>query len=292
MASDILKKIIEQKIDIFAGTFGEDASNIFTRDKKLFHPLEYGMYKERCIKELLSFVSSKSVGISDGFLITSKNSVSTQCDIVMYDKDTIPLIDNGIAHFYPVEIVKGIGEVKSTLNKVEFTKALVKLARNKLLYQERKGRLKSEERRFSENSEIFSFLVCNKLSFDITKIDFDEVYNEISDVKCRHNVVLSLQDGILTYTLNFSELPTKQKEHFINMGGDIKANPVIWNYPHHTEEDEFYKCCNNFIKINYDDKYKHIIHFLIIIKAHLEEGYEYDFDFVEYLTNDKVKIFS
>ena len=27
MASDILKKIIEQKIDIFAGTFGEDASN-------------------------------------------------------------------------------------------------------------------------------------------------------------------------------------------------------------------------------------------------------------------------
>lgn len=52
------------------------------------------------------------------------------------------------------------------------------------------------------------------------------------------------------------------------------------------------KCCNNFIKINYDDKYKHIIHFLIIIKALLEEGYEYDFDFVEYLTNDKVKIFS
>ena len=43
MASDILKKIIEQKIDIFAGTFGEDASNIFTRDKKLFHPLEYGL---------------------------------------------------------------------------------------------------------------------------------------------------------------------------------------------------------------------------------------------------------
>ena len=250
------------------------------------------MYKERCIKELLSFVSSKSVGISDGFLITSKNSVSTQCDIVMYDKDTIPLIDNGIAHFYLVEIVKGIGEVKSTLNKVDFTKALVKLARNKLLYQERKGRLKSEERRFSENSEIFSFLVCNKLSFDITKIDFDEVYNEISDVNCRHNVVLSLQDGILTYTLNFSELPTKQKEHFINMGGDIKANPVIWNYPHHTEEDEFYKCCNNFIKINYDDKYKHIIHLLIIIKALLEEGYEYNFDFVEYLTNDKVKIFS
>ena len=48
MASDILKKIIEQKIDIFAGTFGEDASNIFTRDKKLFHPLEYGSRRHQC----------------------------------------------------------------------------------------------------------------------------------------------------------------------------------------------------------------------------------------------------
>lgn len=291
MASDILKKIIEQKIDIFAGTFGEDASNIFTRGSKLFHPLEYGMYKERCAKELLSFVSSKSVGISDGFLITSKNSVSTQCDIVMYDKGTIPLIDNGIAHFYPVEIVKGIGEVKSTLNKVEFSNALVKLAKNKSMYQERKGRLKSEERRFNENNEIFSFLICNKLSFDITKIDFDEVYKNVPDVRHRHNVVLSLQDGVFAYTLNFLELPAKQKKHFIDIGGDIKANPVIWNYPHHTEENETYRCRNNFIKINYEDKYKHIIHFLIIIKALLEEEYEYDFDFVEYLTNDKAKIF-
>lgn len=291
MASDILKKIIEQKIDVFAATFGEDASNIFSRDSKLFHPLEYGMYKERCAKELLSFISSKSIGISDGFLITSKNNVSTQCDIVMYDKDTIPLIDNGIAHFYPVEIVKGIGEVKSTLNKTEFSEALVKLAKNKSLYQERNGRLKSEERRFSENSEIFSFLICNKLSFDIAKIDFNEVYKNVSDIRYRHNVVLSLQDGVWAYALNFSELLAKQKKHFIDIGGDITANPVIWYYPHHTEEDEQYVCSNNFIKINCEDKYKHIIHFLIIIKALLEDEYEYDFDFVEYLTNDKVKIF-
>ena len=291
MASDILRKIMEQKIDAFASTFGEDASNIFTRDSKLFHPLEYGMYKERCAKELLSFVSSKGVGISDGFLITSKNNVSTQCDIVMYDKDVIPLIDNGIAHFYPIEIVKGIGEIKSTLNKVEFSNALLKLARNKSLYQERKGMLKSKERRFGENNEIFSFLICNKLSFDITKIDFNELYKDVPNVRYRHNVVLSLQDGVLTYTLDFSNLPAKQKAHFINIGGDIKANPVTWNYPHHTESNELYRCGNNFMKINHNDKYKHIIYFLITIKALLKDGYEYDFDFVEYLTNDKVKIF-
>ena len=111
-------------------------------------------------------------------------------------------------------------------------------------------------------------------------MDFDEVYKNVPDVRHRHNVVLSLQDGVFAYTLNFLELPAKQKKHFIDIGGDIKANPVIWNYPHHTEENETYRCRN-----------KHIIHFLIIIKALLEEEYEYDFDFVEYLTNDKAKIF-
>ena len=77
------------------------ASNIFTRDNKIFHPLEYGMYKEKCAKELLSFTTGKDIGISDGF-----------------------------AKFFPIEIIRGIGEVKSTLNKSQFTKTLKKLAKN------------------------------------------------------------------------------------------------------------------------------------------------------------------
>ena len=291
MASDIFKKIIEQKIDVFANSFGEDANNIFTKDSKIFHPLEYGMYKERCAKELLSFASNKNIGISDGFLITSKNSVSTQCDIIMYKKDSIRLIDNGITNFYPVEIVKGIGEVKSTLNKTEFAEALVKLAKNKSLFQERIGSVVSETRRFKESDEIFSFLLCNKLSFDISKLKFDDIYKEIPDVRFRHNVILSLQDGILYYVLDFANLPTKQRQRFVRLGGDIGTEPVTWNYSHHTEEDESYICSNYFSKIKLEDKYKHIMHFLIIIKALLEETYEYNIDFVEYLTNPETNVF-
>ncbi len=131
MASDILGNIIEQKVDVFASLFGNDANKLFKRENKLIHPLEYGMYRERCAKELLELVCNRNIAISDGFLISSENNVSTQCDIIMYQKNTMPVIDNGITNFFPVEIVKCIGEVKSTLSKSDLKKALGKMANNK-----------------------------------------------------------------------------------------------------------------------------------------------------------------
>lgn len=44
MASDIFRSLIEQKIDIFASTFGDNANKLFKSNNKLIHPLEYGMY--------------------------------------------------------------------------------------------------------------------------------------------------------------------------------------------------------------------------------------------------------
>lgn len=120
MASDIFRNIIEQKIDVFASTFGNDANKLFKKDSKLIHPLEYGMYRERCAKELLSFICDRSMAISDGFMISSENHVSTQCDIIMYQRDIMPIIDNGITNFFSVEIVGCIGEVKSTLKMGDF----------------------------------------------------------------------------------------------------------------------------------------------------------------------------
>lgn len=291
MASDIFKNIIEQKIDIFASTFDNGATNIFTKDKSIIHPLEYGMYRERCAKELLSFVIDKDTGISDGFLITADNNVSTQCDIIMYQNNTIPLIDNGIANFYPIEIVKGIGEIKSTLDKTSFSNALVKLAKNKMMLTQRKGKPISPIREFQEDDEIFTFLICNKLAFNINNIDFDEIYQDIPELKYRHNAILSLQDGLISYKLTFSELPQKQKQSFIRKGGNINSNSVIWYYPHHTELGECYKCNVNYQKLNSEDKYEHIKSFLIIIKTLLHEVYEYEFDLVQYLIPNITPVF-
>ena len=193
MASDIFRNIVEQKINIFVSTFGENANNLFKIDNKLIHPLEYGMYRERCAKELLGFICDKSIAISDGFIISADNNVSTQCDIIMYQRDTMSIIDNGISNFFPVEIVKCIGEIKSTLNKNDLRKALVKMAQNKQMFLQRRGAQKPLAS-LKEKDEIVSFLICNKLSFDIDKLDFDEIYEEIPDIRFRHNMILSLQD--------------------------------------------------------------------------------------------------
>ena len=84
MASDIFRNLLEQKIDMFVSAFGEDANKFFKVDNRLIHPLEYGMYKERCVRELLRYSLDKSEGISDGFLISTNNTISTQCDIIIY----------------------------------------------------------------------------------------------------------------------------------------------------------------------------------------------------------------
>lgn len=73
----------------------------------------------------------KSYDIGDWFIITSKDTVSTQCDIVIYDNNTIPLIQDNSVKFFPVETVVGIGEIKSSLNKTQFKETLQKWQKTK-----------------------------------------------------------------------------------------------------------------------------------------------------------------
>ena len=201
MASDIFRNIIKQKIDIFASTFADDANALFKKEGNLIHPGEYGMYRERCARELLESVCNRSVSISDGFIISSKNNVSKQCDVIIYESDTFPIIDNGIAKFFPVEIVKCIGEVKSNLKKHELKEALVKLANNKKMFLERRGVQKADYF-LEEKDEIISFLICNHMDFKIEEVDFDDIYQDVEDIRFRHNMILSLQDGLFLYEIH------------------------------------------------------------------------------------------
>lgn len=290
MASDIFRKIVEQKIDIFASTIGDDATSIFTKDNKLFHALEYGMYKERAARELLSCTTNKHVGISDGFIITTNNTVSTQCDIIMYQNDTLPIIDNGIANFYPIEIVKGIGEVKSKLNITQFKKALLKMAKNKKMFLDRKGTSNTKEPKSKEFDEIYSFLICNKFDFDISTVNFDDIYADEPDLKVRHNMILSLEDGFCIYGMNPNHFLPKQKERYIENRGRLDINPIEWPYPHHTEDDETYKCITGFVPLDENDKYAHVIKFLINMRVLVGHQREYDLDILQYLRNDIVRI--
>ena len=286
MASDIFGNIIEQKIDIFASTFGDGARNIFIKDKKLIHPLEYGMYRERCARELLECTTNKSVGIADGFLISTNNDVSTQCDIIMYQKDTLPLIDNGITNFFPVEIVKGIGEIKSNLTVDKFKEALLKLAKNKKMFLERKGAPKNVLTK--EFDEIFSFLICNKFDFDMGSVNFDDVYAGEQDLRMRHNLILSLQDGLFLYGMIPDELPTKEKQLYAKKG-NLECQ-FRWPYPHHSQQDEMYQTHSYGLPMDESDKYEHIKQFLVNLAILTTHQIEHKIDILQYLTDDYISI--
>lgn len=76
MSSRIYEQIFQRLIQQFVGTFSEDSDAIFKDDRnKLIHPGEYGRYREEACKNILRLLLDKSVDISDGFVITSKDTI-------------------------------------------------------------------------------------------------------------------------------------------------------------------------------------------------------------------------
>ena len=272
MPSDIFKTLIEREIDIFAATFSQDSHSLFSdTNNRLIHPGEYGIYRERCLKNILQKTLPKNYNISDGFIITSQNSVSTQCDLLIHDSQVQPIIDNNLAKFFPVEDICGIIEVKSDLSKSDFTSALKKLANTKKL-QDQKCTYTDphNQNAFLNFDYIPSFLVCNKLKFDATTINFEEIYNGI-DRKYWHSMILSLDDGISTYHFkisNFQETNPrlytfwKFERHVTNVDTDFFWTESTIAVNSSENEKLIQKISPTQFEIHSTNKYHHVLLFL------------------------------
>ena len=112
--NDIFDKLIKSKIEQFKDDYVKLSRQIFVnKDGTLIHPGEFGMYREKIIREFLAPFLPTRLAIGSGFVITAANNISTQCDIIIYDKEHTPVIENGEQRFFPVECVVGVIEVKS-----------------------------------------------------------------------------------------------------------------------------------------------------------------------------------
>ena len=90
MPSEIYKKIFQRTLTEFVGIFSDDSNTIFkNQEKKLIHPGEYGRYREDACKNVLRLAMDKNANISDGFVISSRDAISTQCDIIVYNSKNI-----------------------------------------------------------------------------------------------------------------------------------------------------------------------------------------------------------
>ncbi len=281
MASLIYQAILNQSINNFINAFVSDSDSLFKRDNSLLHPGEYGKYREEIFKELLQIVINKDKSISDGFILTSDDDRSTQCDVIIYNTNTIPLIDGGIAKFYPVEEVNGVIEIKSKLSHDELKKALRKLAKIKLLGRKRQGILEKKRIISGEADDIVTFLVCEKLNFKKNP-NFEKIYEGIPR-RYWHNGILSVEDGYWGYCMQHNKLPESMKMRIKHAQIVQTTNQEAWEYPVHIEDDKIYFCDYMFAKNDAVQPYRHIMEFIVSLQKALQFVNVYASDSISYL---------
>jgi len=279
--NSVFDTIISRNIEIYLSMFKYDSESIFMKDKSLIHPGEYGEYRERAFKELLKCVVNSNLKIGDGFIITSEEKISSQCDVIVYNPSEVPILTNEVSNIYTVESISAIGEVKSTLSKTELKNALRKLAMNKMLGEDRIKNIKYKVRESREYEDIISFLVCKNIKCDISKIEFDDIYDNIPQ-KYRHNFILSLEQGVWTYQQDFSQYPEEMKIRVKNSGLNPNSK-VIKEHPVNLTENFSYDCTNYFIKNRENDIYYHIKCFLGMLSSILHINTTFYTEINEYL---------
>lgn len=206
MSSEVFSKFLYFQIEKFVDEFARLSKNVFVDEEgNLIHPAEYGTYRERIVSKFILPLMPKRLSVGTGFIITDTGKTSTQCDIILYDTQNTPVIENGEQRFFPVECVAGVVEVKSRLSKADLKTALIKLSKIKALKKEITSKIDvySETKTphlFSPATypydQMATFLICESLSFDLEKeceVFFKDAYNGIEPFLF-HNMILSVDN--------------------------------------------------------------------------------------------------
>ena len=93
MASEVFLALLREQVDVFRAAFSTTATEVFfdTATGRLRHTGEYGTFRESIVRDFLKFLVPRSLDMSTGFVITSTDLVSTQCDVVVFDSRSTPL---------------------------------------------------------------------------------------------------------------------------------------------------------------------------------------------------------
>lgn len=211
MSNRIFQSLVDQALSDLVSYY-QSAREIFwdAENEQLIHPGEFGNYRENVVGRLLKLFLPSRLEIGSGFIITNMGDISTQCDLIIYDKvEAAPLENQLNQKFFPVETVVGVGEIKSNVaSPSELRKILDKLA------QVKKLRERTQEpdvfRSFHTSpydpvrnymDQIFTFVFANRFEFVPTS---ENVLNYPQNIPPRHwhNVVTTVADGTYSYKTN------------------------------------------------------------------------------------------
>lgn len=207
--------IFRHEAKVFYDSFTHFSKELFSNENGgvYIHSGEFGRYRERAVERFLRLITPQNLKFGDGFILTPRNQVSTQCDIIIYSQEDTPLISDNNATFFPIESVAGVVEVKSKLSKSELKNTLRKLANVKKLREDiyndtdneleisRKNNLSAPKKDVLWNHQdtLFTVLICEKFDFNLKASKPSEFYDNSIPPRYWHNLVLSLDDGVLVY---------------------------------------------------------------------------------------------
>jgi len=210
MSNRIFDALFRERIDVFRSAFSATSTEVFydPSQNRLFHTGEYGTYRESIVREFLKFIIPQSFDISTGFVISTMDDVSTQCDVIAFDSRMTPLYQEGDRQrFFPLESVYCVGEVKSKLTRTALSEALNKLAAIKALGERITtpaiaGPNQPLYDPVNNHLQLFpSILICQKFDFVTNRIEneIDGLYDATVEHRHKHNMILSIEDGLLAY---------------------------------------------------------------------------------------------
>lgn len=215
--TNIYKTLLHEKIDHFIYAFKHASRELFFDKEKgqLIHAGEFGRLREVVSKNFIRYAIPRRLDIGTGFVINHAGDVSTQADLIVYDRNETPLVqDSENQYFYPVETVCAVGEIKSVLKKDQFIKAINKLAKIKKLRERileidspiiRTNSQRPFQTKFdpiiNDSDRMFTFLICERFDFDLKNIvnELNSMYENVIEPRNKHNMVLSIDDGLLLY---------------------------------------------------------------------------------------------
>ena len=280
--NNILEKLITSKVSRFANDFTHNSKELFINKEgkeeeekeKIYHPGEFGTYREEIVKSLLKSILPQKFGISSGFVITKNGKISTQCDIIIYDNQNCPRFESDERQtFFPMECVVAVGEVKSDIQSIEDLNDILNKLQNikklredvspdaELIYR-KKDAISSVDMKHCPEDSIVTFLICNRIKPKNKENVLADVYDSNIKQHNKHNFILSLNDGLYLY-------------HYLN---HICYYPIF----------DGNVCDNIFISKNSDDDYSHIITFLIYLYIALSNNSIFRLNISDYLLNQEI----
>jgi hypothetical protein len=80
------------------------------------------------VGEFLSAYLPKRFGFANGEIVSVNDEVSSECDVIIYDEMTCPILKKGTSSIVPIEAANAVVEVKSHLDTGELLKSAENIA--------------------------------------------------------------------------------------------------------------------------------------------------------------------